>query len=137
MAVAKRVVRGVDFIGIAIWWGASFVAAGAIADDGAALWLRIGLGFALWLVALAVPAWIFTRMRHLDEMQQLILWRMLGGAGLFILSYLVAMAAYFTIVTDNSAAALMTMTAMAPPMAMMFGALLTVVAERAAEKADA
>jgi hypothetical protein len=132
--MTTRVVRAVDFLGITAWWGASFFAAGVIADGEASLWLRIGLALALWGAALAIPSWILRRQRRLDEMQQLILMQSIAGAGLFALSYLVGMAAYFSITKGDAAVGLMTLTAMAPPMAMMFAAFIAALRERAAER---
>jgi hypothetical protein len=55
---------------------------------------------------------------------------------LFALSYLVGMAAYYAITNGNAAVGLMTLTAMAPPMAMMFAAFIAALREHAAYKGE-
>ena len=133
--IARRIFRIVDFVGIGLWWLLSFGAASVIANAEASLFVRIGLGLMLWVATLAAPSWIIRRQTRLDEMQTMILWRTLGGSCIFIMSYLVAMAAYFTII-GIPATALITMIAMAPPMAVAFAAFLSAVIERASEKGD-
>ncbi len=133
--MARRIFSTMDFVAIAVWWLASFAAAHLVADNGLSLVLRIGVSLALWATALGVPIWIVRRHKRLDEMQQMILWRTLAMGGLFIISYLVAMAAYFTLTSGdgNLSRGLLTMAAMAAPMTLMVSAALAAMSERAAE----
>jgi len=133
MAVSKRVFRAVDFVGLAAYWAASVAAAWVIGSDGLAIWLRAGAALGLWAAALAIPLWIaLDSRRRLDEMQQLILWRMLAIGGLFALGYMIFMSAYFTLTSENSggaAVSLLALVAMAPPLAMLFAAVMTAFTE--------
>lgn len=132
----QRVFSALDFVVIALWWAASAAAALVIADAQADLVLRIGAAVALWAVSLGLPLLILRKLRGVDEMQQMIAWRALAGAGVFIISYLVAMASYTLIIGNEATRGLMVLAAMAAPMAMMFAAFMTAFAEHASEQQD-
>ena len=130
MAVARRTVTIGHLAATGIWWIAAAAGGAVIANDDVSFVARIAVAFLLWISVLALPGLIAMRSRRLDEMQQRLLWQAVAVGGLFIVSYLTAMAAYFTLTSNYGATALMVMAAQAGPMAVMVGGLMTLIMER-------
>lgn len=128
-----RIFTNTHILILIVWWAASGLLSFVILNETFVLVARIAAGFLLWAPLLAAPIILTRRSNRLDEMQQLMLWRTLGGAVLFITGYLAAMAAYF-VITGGAARSLMTLCAMAGPMALVFTALMTRLAERQLER---
>ena len=132
----SRIFNNTHMLALIAWWFAALLLAWVIANDTLPIAVRIAAGVALWAPTLIAPFMLQRRTETLDEMQQILLWRTLAGAGLWITGYLAAMGAYFMIIGGVSTVALLVLCALAAPSALVFAAVMSRFSERALERDD-
>jgi len=83
----RRIFTLPHFIILLVWWIGAVMLAWVISNADLPVIARIAAGFALWAPTLVAPFLLQRRTEKLDEMQAMVLWRTLAGAGLWLILY--------------------------------------------------